>query len=553
MTDSACLRALQIAEIVRMICDQARVTWSSSQTTLVSLARTSKIFSDPALDALWYEQHSLVPLAKCMPDTLWEEQGRKKRNIVIHLRRPITSEDMSRFLFYSVRVRQLEMRNLSTYGAVHHDFLRALDMASPVQGCMPRLSIFSWSPTKKDPLSIMHHFLGSQTRKIVIELGDETAGLSILPYIKSSCPLVTTFDLYLDTDPQSVSPRSISDAVCGWPHLVDLSIPNLDKAGFTHISRLPFLANLSLYSAKDTASLHLPDFLAGRTFPVLNKLSISCETARFCAGVIRVISSRHFQSLSITQMTNWTTAAWQELHTTIRDCLDHTALNAIEVEAKGVRRPSDTAPYVLSSDAVRHLLAFKNMTDVTYQVYPCVDANDDFLEEMALAWPKIERLYLGSEVLHMQPPQATLKCLIAFARHCSELSSLGVRMNASLVPTFTQVRGHRISHSLNSLEVGTSPIDPGVDTPAAAFISNLFPELEYLFTFSSGNFNVTLPEPLSRHETTWSRVSDMIPVFHSVRQEEEEFWTEELGNEEESEEEEEGSSTLDENDVASNL
>ncbi|KAJ6454285.1 hypothetical protein C8R47DRAFT_1083133 [Mycena vitilis] len=519
MTDSACLRALQISEVVRMICDQAYVAWStSSQTTLASLARTSKIFNDPALDALWYEQQSLVPLVKCTPDTLWEVQGEpKQRNIVI-----------------------LVLRNSFKYGTVHHDFLKALDMALPAQRCMPRLSIFSWSPTKKEPLSIMHHFVGPRTREITIELGDETAGLSILPYIKSSCPLVTTFDLYLGTDPRSVSPRSISDAVCGWPHLVDLSIPNLDKAGFTHVSRLPSLASLTLYFAKNTASLHLPDFLTGRTFPVLNKLTINCETARFCAGVIRVISSRHFESLSITQLTSWTTAAWQELHTTIRDCLDHAALDTIEFEARGVRRPSDTAPYVLSSDAVRHLLAFNNLTDVTYQVYPCLDANDDFLEEMALAWPKIGRLFLGSEVLHTQPPQATLKCLIAFARHCPELSGLGVRMNASLVPTFTQVPGHRISHSLNSLEVGTSPIDSGVDTTAAAFISNLFPELEYLFTFSSGNYNVTLPEPLTRHVTTWGRVSDMIPVFHSVRQEEEEFWTEELGNEEGSEGEEEG-------------
>ncbi|KAJ7983095.1 hypothetical protein DFH06DRAFT_1123111 [Mycena polygramma] len=538
MADSACSRAMQIAEIVRMVCDQANTAfWSSPQTTLVSLARTSKIFRDPALDALWYEQRSLVPLVKCMPDTLWEEEGANRRNLVIHIRRPITFEDMSRFLFYSVRVRRLEMQNSYTYGTVHHDFLKALDMALPAQ---------------RYPLSIMHHFLGSQTREITIQLRDETAGLSILPYIKSSCPLVTTFDFDLDADPQSLSPRLISDIVCGWPHLVNLSIPNLDKAGFMHVSRLPSLADLSLYSAKDTASLHLPDFLAGRTFPVLNKLSISCETARFCAGVIRVISSRHFQSLSITQLTSWTTAAWQELHTTIRDCLDHTALNTIEVEAKGVRRPSDTAPYVLSSDAVRHLLAFKNMTDVTYQVYPCLDANDDFLEEMALAWPKIETLYLGTEVLHTQPPQATLKCLIAFARHCSGLSNLGVLMDVSLVPTFTQVPGHRISHSLNCLDVGTSPIDAAIAMPVAAFLSNLFPELDYLFTFSTGN-TVPLPDPLPAYATTWGRVSDMIPVFRSVRQEEEEFWTEELGNGEESEGEEEGSSTLDENAVASNL
>jgi hypothetical protein len=78
MANSACLQALQINEIVRMICDQAEAADVESYSpphTLLSLARTSRIFSDPALDLIWREQSSLVPLVKCMPDTLWEERG----------------------------------------------------------------------------------------------------------------------------------------------------------------------------------------------------------------------------------------------------------------------------------------------------------------------------------------------------------------------------------------------------------------------------------------------------------------------------------------------
>jgi hypothetical protein len=35
--------------------------------TVASLARTSLTFKDPALDLLWREQHSLIPLMNCLP------------------------------------------------------------------------------------------------------------------------------------------------------------------------------------------------------------------------------------------------------------------------------------------------------------------------------------------------------------------------------------------------------------------------------------------------------------------------------------------------------
>jgi hypothetical protein len=412
----------------------------------------------------------------------------------------------------------------------------ALDLSLPAQVFMPRLSYLSWSAKKKEVLSIMRHFLGPQMREIELELGDNVAGLSILPYIRSSCPLVSDFTLGVKNTPHSVP--MISDAVCGWQHLTNLSIPNLDKVGFMHAAQLLSLTRLTLSSAKDTALLHPPEFLSGPTFPVLEYLSIQCETTRFCAGVIQVISSRKFESLCIRLLASWTTSAWQELHTTLRDYLNNDTFESLEVEEVGdIHHPADIAPYVLSSDALRPLLAFKKLTTITYQVYPCLDVDDDFLVEMAQSWRKIQTLEFGTEVLIHEPPRATLKCLIAFARHCKHLSSLGVRMDASIVPEFTQVAGQRIYHRLNSLYVGTSLIISAREAHVAAFVSNLFPELEYLFGYGS-----PLPEPLDSHYTSWTRVSQMIPVFCSVRSQEEDFWTEELGSEEEleGEEEEEG-------------
>ncbi|KAJ7886174.1 hypothetical protein B0H14DRAFT_1321637 [Mycena olivaceomarginata] len=369
MAETACQRALGIQEIVRMICREADSRWYIPQTTLISLATASKIFTDPALDVIWREQRSLVPLVKCMPETLWEEHDTKRiTGPVIHLRRPITSADLPRFLFYSVRVRELELQYRS-HGTLHHDFLRALDLCMPVHGCMPKLIKLNWAPKTHGVLSIIRHFLGPRIREIDLgNLADNTTMLSILPFIKSSCPLVSEFTL--GGSPSPLSHGAVSDAVCGWQYLTDLSVPNLDRAGFLHVAQLVSLTSLSLCSQEETA-LHPPDFFSGPTFPSLEYLYVRCQTARFCTGLIQVISSRRLKDLTLRPLASWTTSVWQTVHTVLRDCLNHTALSSIEVEEGGnlSTRPPDMTPYVLTADALRPLFAFNKLSSITYQLH----------------------------------------------------------------------------------------------------------------------------------------------------------------------------------------
>ena len=42
--------------------------------TLRSLSRTSRSLREPALDLLWREQDSLIPLFKCLPQSRWVEE-----------------------------------------------------------------------------------------------------------------------------------------------------------------------------------------------------------------------------------------------------------------------------------------------------------------------------------------------------------------------------------------------------------------------------------------------------------------------------------------------
>lgn len=68
---------LKISEILTVIIEHAYSDPDSrpviATRTLVALALTCKTFLEPALDRLWHEQQTLVPLVKTLPVDAWSE------------------------------------------------------------------------------------------------------------------------------------------------------------------------------------------------------------------------------------------------------------------------------------------------------------------------------------------------------------------------------------------------------------------------------------------------------------------------------------------------
>jgi len=69
---------LSIREILAMICNELAPSDDLNGEVhdldaLAMLARTSRTFSEPALDPLWNGLGSILPLLRCMPSDLWEE------------------------------------------------------------------------------------------------------------------------------------------------------------------------------------------------------------------------------------------------------------------------------------------------------------------------------------------------------------------------------------------------------------------------------------------------------------------------------------------------
>ncbi|KAJ7618445.1 hypothetical protein FB45DRAFT_931665 [Roridomyces roridus] len=519
---SACSRALCITEIVRIICGEVP---TFPRHSLSSLARASKIFMNPALDNLWSELTGLFSLVKCMPETLWEERAEGAKKTVC-FRRPIIAADLPRLLFYSVRVKSFTMEE----SELDREALRALSVVLTFQSMMPRLSTLVWTPDDAT-FPLAHQLLGSNLRSLILELDDTIPSLSLFPYIKASCPLVTNFRLSLASMVSPSTHEQISDVVCGWQHLELLSIPALDLTGFIHVSQLPSLTYLHLTEGilGEVGHSDLPRLLPGTNrFPALKSFDIAFKTSSFCADLVRIISSRKLYALSIVLLQIWTAATWEELFTIFHQHLDHDQLTSIHI-SQSVKcvLPVHLVPYMLSADAFRPLLAFNGMISFVFQIYPGSTIDDNALAEMATAWPVAPHGHT-----------ATLACLIPFARFCRILCTLGIRMRTSDIPEFSQVAGDQTREDLRTLNVGTSPIvaDPETAGKVAAFLSNLFPQLEKI--------NVHAPqvhfEPFVRYAAGWTSVSQLVPIFSSVRSQEKNLWDAEAKLTEEDSDSEDG-------------
>ncbi|KAJ7734575.1 hypothetical protein DFH07DRAFT_693756, partial [Mycena maculata] len=97
------------------------------------------------------------------------------------------------------------------------------------------------------------------------------------------------------------------------------------------------------------------------------------------------------------------------------------------------------------------------------------------------AWPNLTRLelllYSSTKIQH--PFRLTLRGLRAFAKHCKNLVSLSICVDASAVPPSDNSLESRISQSsLTSFDISTSPIN---DPPTVAqFLSALYASLKQI-------------------------------------------------------------------------
>ncbi|KAJ7141635.1 hypothetical protein C8R46DRAFT_1013486 [Mycena filopes] len=475
-------RAWRIDEVVGMICAQASLPpGRPASRALARLARTSPIFLDSALNALWRHQGTLVHLLKVMQPDLWEITEVKDEeyditDLDIVLLRPVISSDWDRFTFYARRVR--------SFCTTDQGFLKTpvvyetLSRYFPGKYIFPRLEKLDW-------FSINHFgsvrlFFTPTITNLHLTI-ESLSDIPILATVALVCPRL--IELGLGLTPDAAIPL-ISKCVRALHHLESLVLVGLDRAAFCHIAQLPTLRYLWLMSPDSLIAFEPPP-PGSPHFPALERLDFeSFELAPTLLRMLHKCSLVEFNIMarSFTRPPARIEAA--RLYAAVAKHCAHPSLQSLTLggNSYGTLNISTIDIYSVDGETLEPLLPFYNLVRLSLVHAGGFDLDDAMVGRMASAWPRLESLELTSDRSCHLIPRVTLEGIYAFATHCPKLGQLAIAFDATNVPEL-KISGkrQRVSQgSLRSLAVAHSPIRKR--RPVAKFLAAVFPNLRRIRT-----------------------------------------------------------------------
>ncbi|KAJ7100565.1 hypothetical protein C8R43DRAFT_1244255 [Mycena crocata] len=517
-------QCLSIPEIIELICGHV-----SRDRDFATLARTCRNFQNPALDNLWRIQDTLTHVLKCLPPHTWEEIPFHWPHTPawhhVRLLGQIKDEDWDRPREYTRRIRKLNLDGTYPYTFPDSDVFGAMCSRIP-PNMFQNLGTIRWAPADQSHFHYIHLFLGPSITEVRIQ-HVTPENISLLPALGLRYPELKSLSVDVSWEDRPLACRTLSKIAFDLEKIEILSLDMLDRQALEHISQLPALKSLDLLEpiVQDLSPISSPSYLPFLTLRTLN-LWAAVDLA---IGFVHLLSNCHLEEFTLGTEFLAIKTTTEKLYTTLAGHLAHDTLRILEVtdvEGETPIPPAGTiADYLVSGPTLAQLFCFGNLTRLNLQPPVGFDIDDSTAWDLARAWPKLTLLWLRAATELSYHPSMTLQGLRAFAKHCPELSSLTIAVDASTVPPFDGSPDTRISQRrLLSFNVSASPIS---NAPIAArFLSALFPRISYMGTLHDWRWDEPAEDDeddetaLARaHDVLWKQVKDMIPVMAAIRAE----------------------------------
>ncbi|KAG1897397.1 uncharacterized protein F5891DRAFT_536689 [Suillus fuscotomentosus] len=416
-------------------------------STLAALARTCKIFHEPAMDLLWTEIHELEPLLGCVPrlHPLIYHRGTTWRNVVFSNSwaegvEPLSAHEARQFMRHSSRIRTLniertDLQLISVIPANVYVFprLRSLILSTPF------LNLFL-------PLTLHPRHLSNldKGRRIFV------TRCSALEHL-----YIRTDDYYDIASRLSL----LSDRIRRCMRLVTLYCPMLDWETWKHLSCLPTLLKLEIDQGfDDPPSLSNRDIV---NLSFLNITSLSFRQHDDCADIITVIQHSQFPSLKEFRFAVdylCSEEAEQLFHALCHSRACQTLEEIIICSPdEGERGPPDGELLT----PIPHLLCFTQLRTLQLMFYnPCIYLDNDILLQAMSSWPHIRTLEINYVDDHHSPSGVSLHGLFAALSLCPQLHTLRILINLATIDVdpHTEPLQHTSLRSLELLDISQSQI-----------------------------------------------------------------------------------------------
>ncbi|KAJ7165531.1 hypothetical protein C8R43DRAFT_1122244 [Mycena crocata] len=360
---------------------------------LAVLARTCRMFQDPALDLLWRSQKSLYPLLSCLPSDAWDlhENSEMKSTTRMRLLRPLTASDWSRVLVYSPRIKCLTL----ILGSQSRTYSFWVSIRTSIPGpflLLPNLQRLSHTERihhlqLPDP-PVIQDFLGP--RLTFLSLGAFSGDLVGLPDLIPLLPNPVGIKIKVRIQQPSSRPpdtEKISRFVSAL-NVTSLEVPELDSAAMRHISSSPSLRFLALspYFTPSSSRLDLPS----PAFPVLRELVLGRDQCASAAELMSVLKAQSWQLDSLEFACTPNLANFQDL----RDHCSHPMLKRLHLSlgrnlyvpmATDTFDQADIARCRVPFNVVQVLFSFPNLAHLALTSAIGIDLDDATVLQMALA------------------------------------------------------------------------------------------------------------------------------------------------------------------------
>ncbi|KAG2127976.1 hypothetical protein DEU56DRAFT_982635 [Suillus clintonianus] len=456
-----------------------------TSTDIFNFARTCSAVSDPALDILWSEQSSLVPLIRCLPRDTWEVG---KDNYIYLCHEPLPME-WERIKMNASRIRRLiPNSNRTSYPKLHISVLHQLFASFPPTSIFPNLCALHFEAVSnllecRSDLSLLRQFL--------------SPALELLSFDVPSGVLADELDRLVAALPEASGLRQLSISVDPSPHGSHLTLPlqnmqKLNVLSMDGVDACPMMHNISnLQHLRHLHSLVLTlqegsggmEKLPSGDMPLelstLKSFVLYADRIQRCTHFLLRVVTPQLSSISIKYHKHALQEEVREFVLSLPTyCQTFASLEEISVGSLSAWEPHPGS--TLPSDIFRPLLKFRKLAIVNFIEVGRYRLDDAFIEDAAAAWADLRELRFASNQTDTSTVRVTLTGILSLASRCRSLRILHLTFNATAFPTFPHAADGRpefwpTQTALQKLHVGHSKV--AADAYVPFWLAVVFPNL----------------------------------------------------------------------------
>ncbi|KAG2140955.1 uncharacterized protein EDB93DRAFT_1105867 [Suillus bovinus] len=427
--------ALKVDDIVYEILQYVKL----SKSDLHSMAMTCSTFSSPALDMLWCQQDSLIPLVKCLPQDTWNV---RYDGTIIFSREPLLPE-WERVRIYAARIRKLTVTQYDRSPKLSGPVLRQLFALFPPAMLFPRLRTLDSKAVYLDWVDFDPAFFLSLLRQFF---------LLELENLKFEIPDgATAYEVQQLFGDLSTNASCLRQWAIHYPHqLLPFVVPKLPKLNGLTIGRISTnlmrqnIANIQHSRCLQTLTLTVdgsnkmeiqPPGDMPLEFGALENLKLSGVRLAHCKSFLDQVA---MPQLAVLEIHYFGAAKPAEITGLIKSlstaCNTIAFLKEITVVAHSHHNWNHLEPGdQLHSNIFRPLLKFRSLHCVQFMNIGEYCLDDEFLEDIAVAWPDLRMLKFAAET-HARG-RVTLTGMLSLATRCKSLRFLQLTFDARHFPT----------------------------------------------------------------------------------------------------------------------